>query len=169
MWYQEIEPWHRRRHSGAVILSRTIKTFGFGESTVGELVAPLLAGTNPTLAIYAKTDGIHLRLTAKAPDRKQAEEMLARGEDGVRRILGQRIWGTDGDTLEDISGRLLTERGLTLAVMESCTGGLLAATITDVPGSSTYFRGGSGGLYRGGQDSRRCRAGYDLPLWCCQP
>jgi nicotinamide-nucleotide amidase len=57
-------------------------------------------------------------------------------------VLGDAVWGVDDDTLEKAVGAMLRERGLTLATMESCTGGLLASTITDVPGSSDYFRGG---------------------------
>ncbi len=142
MWYKEISPRMRQRFPGAIILSKTIKTFGLGESAVGELVSPLLYSANPTLAVYAKADGIHLRVTAKAQSREQAESMIAQYETSVRSILGEYIWGTDNETLESVVGSLLTEKGLSLAVMESCTGGLLAATITDIPGASTYFKGG---------------------------
>jgi len=142
MWHKEVLPQIRQRFSGAIILSKTIKTFGLGESAVGELVSPLLSSANPTLAIYAKADGIHLRVTAKARSQKQAESMVAQYEASVWSILGEYIWGTDNETLESVVGSLLTEKGLSLAVMESCTGGLLAATITDIPGASTYFRGG---------------------------
>jgi nicotinamide-nucleotide amidase len=142
MWHKEVLPQIRQRFSGAIILSKTIKTFGLGESAVGELVSPLLSSANPTLAIYAKADGIHLRVTAKARSQKQADSMVAQYEASVWSILGEYIWGTDNETLESVVGSLLTEKGLSLAVMESCTGGLLAATITDIPGASTYFRGG---------------------------
>lgn len=142
MWEKEIQPRLLQRLDKTIILSRTLKTFSLAESVIGEKVSSLLFQANPTLAIYAKTDGIHLRLTAKAVSREQAEEMLARGEASVRAILNKYIWGTDDETLEAIVGRLLTEKGLSLAVMESCTGGLLADTITNVPGSSAYFKGG---------------------------
>jgi len=68
--------------------------------------------------------------------------MVAQLEEGVRALLVDVIWGCDDETLESVVGALLTEKGLSLAVMESCTGGLLASTITDVPGSSNYFKGG---------------------------
>ena len=142
MWHKEILPRIRQRVSGAIILSKTIKTFGLGESAVGELVSPLLSSANPTLAVYAKADGIHLRVTAKARSREQAESMITQYEASVRSVLGEYIWGTDSDTLESVVGSLLTEKRLSLAVMESCTGGLLAATITNTPGASTYFKGG---------------------------
>jgi len=142
MWHEEILLRLRQCSAGGIIFSKTFKTFGLPEAAVGELVSPLLSSVNPTLAVYARTDGIHLRLTAKAGSQKQAEKMIAEGEVSIRAILGEYIWGTDDETLEAVVGRLLVEKGLSLAVMESCTGGLLATTITDVPGSSAYFKGG---------------------------
>ena len=142
MWYHQILPRLRQIVTGAIIVSKTFKTFGLTEASVGELVSPLLSSANPTLGVYAKADGIHLRLTAKAQNQKQAEGMIAHGEVRLRSILGEYIWGTDDDTLEAVVGRMLTEKGLSLAVMESYPGGLLAATVTGAPGASTYFKGG---------------------------
>ncbi len=142
MWGEEVLPRLHRKSAGAIILSKTFKTFGLPEATVGDLVSPLLSSANPTLGIYAKIDGVHLRLTAKARSQPEAEEMITHGEARVRSVLGEYIWGTDSETLEAVVGRLLTEKSLTLAVMEGYSGGLLANTITDVSGSSTYFRGG---------------------------
>ena len=142
MWHTEILPRLHQRATGAIIFSKTLKVFGLPEGTVGELVSPLLSSANPTLGVYAKADGIHLRFTAKAQSQKQAEEMIAQGEARVRSILGESIWGTDNDTLASVVGHLLAEKELSLAVMECCTGGLLTATITDTPDISAYFRGG---------------------------
>jgi len=142
MWHHHILPRLRQSTTGEIIVSRTLKTFGLTEAKVGEMVSPLLAASNPTLGIYAKVDGIYLRLAAKARSQKQAEEMIAPGEARLRSILGEYIWGTDSDTLEAVVGHMLAEKGLSLAVMEGYTGGLLAATITDAPGASTYFKGG---------------------------
>ena len=142
MWQKEVSQRLRGRMGGEVIVSKTIKIFGYAESSVGEMVSHLVSSTNPTLGVYAKPDGIYLRITAKAQSEAKAQEMIAHMEDSVRSILGESIWGTDNDTLEELVGALLTERGLTLATMESCTGGLLSSTITDVPGSSNYFKGG---------------------------
>lgn len=142
MWYHQILPRLRQIVTGAIIVSKTFKIFSLTEASVGELVSPLLSSANPTLGVYAKADGIHLRLTAKAQNQKQAEEMIAHGEARLRSIVGEYIWGTDDDTLEAVVGRMLTEKGLSLAVMESYPGGLLAATITGAPGASTYFKGG---------------------------
>jgi len=142
MWKTEVRPELKRRLSGEVIVSRTIKTLGLAEARVDELVSPLLASTDPTLAVYAKLDGIQLRLTTKNRVRAKAEETISQAEEQLRIILGDTIWGYDEDTLEELVGSMLKERNLSLATMESCTGGLLASTITDVPGSSDYFKGG---------------------------
>jgi competence/damage-inducible protein CinA-like protein len=142
MWTKEIKPRLEQKLSGEVIISRIIKTAGIPEAKLDEIVSPLLSSTNPTLALYAKMDGIQLRLTAKTRQRAEAEEMIAQAEARLKAILGQAIWGFDDDILEVSIGNMLRERKLSLATMESCTGGLLASTITDVPGSSDYFKGG---------------------------
>jgi nicotinamide-nucleotide amidase len=94
------------------------------------------------LGVYAKPDGIHLRLLARAVDDAKAAGLIAEAEGKLRMALSSQIWGTDSDTLESVVGALLAGRRRTLATMESCTGGLLASTITDVAGSSVYFNGG---------------------------
>jgi nicotinamide-nucleotide amidase len=142
MWSKEVKPKLSKKLGGEVIVSRIIKTAGIPEAQLDEMVSPLLSSTNPTLALYAKIDGIQLRITAKARQRAEAEKMIAQMESKVKAILGQAIWGFDDDALEVLVGNMLRERNLSLATMESCTGGLLASTITDVPGSSDYFRGG---------------------------
>jgi nicotinamide-nucleotide amidase len=142
MWEKEVAPRLARLPAGGVIVSRTLKTMGIGEGTVDEMVSPLLHSTNPSLAVYAKPDGVHLRITAKATSREEAERLIAPMEEKARVILGNVIWGADDETLEAAVGAMLRERGLSVATMESCTGGLLASTITDVAGSSTYFKGG---------------------------
>ena len=142
MWHHEILPRLCQNTTGAIILPKTFKVFGLTEADVGELVSPLVSSANPTLGVYAKADGIHLRLTAKAQSQGLAEEMIAQGEARLRSILGGYIWGTDSDTLEAVVGHILVEKGLSLGVMEGYTGGLLAATITSTPGTATYFKGG---------------------------
>lgn len=142
MWEKEIEPRLRRIAGGDVLISRVLKTIGAGESHIDEMVAPLLKSANPSIGVYAKPDGVYLRLAAKARTEDAARGLIAPVEAEARRILGAIVWGADDDSLEGVIGRLLNERGLTLATMESCTGGLLASTITDVDGSSAYFKGG---------------------------
>ena len=141
MWQSEVFAKLRDLVAGDIIVSKTLKTLTDAESRVAEKVASLAASKNPTLAIYAKPDGIHLRLTAKAESDNEARAMIANLESKVRSCIGDIVWGNDEETLETIIGKLLSEKRLTLATMESCTGGLLASTITDVPGSSDYFKG----------------------------
>jgi len=142
MWDVEVLPRLRKKATGAIICSKTIKVYGFPEGTVDSMVSSLFSSSNPTLGIYAKTDGIHLRFTAKAQSQQQAEEMVAQGEAKVRSIFGEAIWGTDDDILVSVVGHMLAEKRLNLAAMEYCTGGLLAATITEAADASAYFRGG---------------------------
>ncbi len=142
MWEIEVEPKLAETAGGGILVSRVLKTIGAGESHIDELVAPLLKSTNPSIGIYAKPDGVYLRLAAKAPTAEDARNLIAPVEEEARRILGDIVWGADAETLEGVIGGMLDERRLTLATMESCTGGLLASTITDVAGSSNYFKGG---------------------------
>jgi nicotinamide-nucleotide amidase len=142
MWEQEVEPELERRRPGAVLVTRTLKTAGLGEGHVDELVSPLLQSTNPSIGVYARADGVQLRIAAKAPTREEARGLIEPVEAEVRRVLGDIVWGADDDTMESVVGGLLRRNGLTLATMESCTGGLFANTITNVPGSSAYFLGG---------------------------
>ena len=126
------------------IFSRNIMCFGMGESAIEDrLRDEMNALTNPTLAPYAKEGEVRLRVTAKAPTRAAAEEMMAPVIADVQRVLGDRIYGYDEvDSLEKAVLALLKKRGETFAAAESCTGGLIAKRITDIPGSSAVFRGG---------------------------
>ena len=142
MWTEEVVPELKKRPTGAIIVSRTLKTIGIGEGTVDEMVSELLSSENPTIGTYARADGVHLRLTAKAATREEAEALIAPLEDRARQVLGNAIWGTDEETLQQAVGEVLRQRGLTVATMESCSGGLLANTLTDIPNSSDYFLGG---------------------------
>ena len=142
MWTKEIMPKLQQKVANAVIISKTLKTFGLTEAEVDERASPFLPATNPSLGTYAKVDGIYLRITAKANTEGKAQELIAQRENDLRAILNDYIWGVDSDTLESIVGALLTAKGLSLATMESYTGGFLANILTNVPGSSKYFRGG---------------------------
>ncbi len=142
MWEEEVAPELLRRHSGTVLIKRTLKTAGLGESNVDEMLSHLLKGTNPSIGLYARADGVHVRMGAKAATPEEARALIAPVEAAAREIMAPHVWGTDDDTFESVVGEMLVQRGLTLAVMESCTGGLFADTITNVAGSSRYFRGG---------------------------
>jgi len=142
MWEEQVAPRLQQRSDGSVILSRLLKTNGVGEGQVDEMLSPLLSSTNPTIGVYAKIDGVHLRISAKAAKREEAQRLLDEMEPKARAILGDIVWGEDEDTPGQAVGALLKERGLTVATMESITGGMIASQITDVPGSSAYFLGG---------------------------
>ncbi len=141
MWQNEVFPRLQKR-TGAIILSRMVKTFGMSEAKVDELLTDLTASTNPTLATYAKLDGIYLRIAAKAEKLEEAQEMISRREAEVRAILGDIVWGVDDETQESIVGQLLVAKGLSLAVAESFTGGFLTHTLASAPESQRYFKGG---------------------------
>jgi nicotinamide-nucleotide amidase len=142
MWEEQIVPRLAEKAGGRVLVTRTLKTIGMGEGGVEELLQPLIRSANPTLATYAKQDGVHVRMGAKAETRDAAVRMLDDFELEVRRYVGEYIYGVDEHALPDVIGELLRKQGLTLATMESCTGGLLASSVTDAAGSSEYFRGG---------------------------
>ena len=142
MWEDEVAPELQRRRPGAVLITRILKTAGMGEPMVDETLSPLLKSTNPSIGVYARPDGVHVRMGAKAETPEEALAMIESMEAEIRERLGTAIWGVDEETWGVIVGQMLTERGLTLAVMESCTGGMLANEITEVPGSTRYFRGG---------------------------
>jgi nicotinamide-nucleotide amidase len=143
MWEKEVSPRLREIAGADVLVTRILKTVGMGESMIDEQISPLSKGsTNPSIGVYAKQDGVHVRIAAKAPTAKAARELIAPVEEEARRILGEIVWGADDDTLEGAVLGMLRERGLKLATMESCTGGLLASSLTDVEGSSDAYLGG---------------------------
>jgi nicotinamide-nucleotide amidase len=142
MWEVEVEPKLVEIAGGQVLITRTLKTVGVGESTIDEMISPLLNSSNPSIGVYAKADGVHVRLAAKAGSAEKARALIYPVEEEARRILGEIVWGVDNETLEGAVGAMLRERGQMLATMESATGGLLASTITDEDGSGAWFKGG---------------------------
>lgn len=141
MWEHEVLPRLRPR-AGAALFTRTLRVAGLGESSAEERLDELLHSANPTVATYAKQDAVDVRITAKAPTEDEARALVAPVEARARELLGAHVLGADRDTPASVALAMLRERGLTLGTMESCTGGLLASRITDVPGSSDVFRGG---------------------------
>jgi len=140
MWEQEAIP-RLSPYTGGLIFTRILRVWGLGESAVEERLDGLIHSDNPTLATYAKSDAVDVRITAKAETREIAEREVAEMENRAREVLRHHVFGIDKDTLQSVIGKYLTERRRTLAVMESLTGGLLASTLTDVPDSSNYFIG----------------------------
>lgn len=142
MWINDVMPRLEQKLQKEFILTRTLKTFGLSESAVDEVVSTLSSSTNPELGVYAKLDGVYLRLIARASKLEKAKKMITQSENSLREILGEHIWGFDDDTLEDIVGVLLVKNGLSIATMESFTGNLLASTLNDTLQSSKYYKGG---------------------------
>jgi nicotinamide-nucleotide amidase len=141
MWEQEVVPRLRGR-TGAVLFTRILRVAGLGESSVEERLDPIIHSNNPTVATYAKQDAIDVRISAKAADQAAARALVDGVEARARELLGAHVFGVDRDTPQSVALSLLIARRLTLATMESCTGGLLSSFITDVPGSSAAFVGG---------------------------
>ena len=127
----------------AVIVSRSLKTWGTSESGLAEMIADRVdAQTNPTIAFLARgIEGLYVRITAKAATDTEAEELIADEEAHLRRVLGDLVFGINDETMEHAVLTKLRGRGWTLGVAESLTGGLVGARISDVPGASDTFRG----------------------------
>jgi len=137
----------RGGEDAAVILSRTLRTWGESESGLNERLDPLIARLdevgNPTLAFNASGwEGIKIRLTAKAATEAEALMLLGTWEAETRALVDDVIFGADEETMESVVLQLLRERGWSLGLAESVTGGLVAGRITNVPGASDVFRGG---------------------------
>ena len=133
----------RKSPGGRVIVTRLLKCFGMSESLINEKIRHLMGpGRNPLVGLLAKDAVISVRITATAADEHLAVDMIEGVKREVRGVLGNVIFGEDTDGLENVLARLLTERKLTIATAESCTGGLIAKRLTDVSGSSCYFLGG---------------------------
>ncbi len=126
------------------IYSKMVKICGIGESKAETMIADLMdAQTNPTIAPYAKTGEVHLRVTAKAADEEKAKELLSPVVDELYQRFGDKIYTTEEDvTLEASIVELLDGQGMTVTTAESCTGGLLAGRIMNVPGASGVYREG---------------------------
>lgn len=143
MWKESVVPRLVALSGGpAVIHSRTLRFYGIGESALEEKVKDLLHADNPTVAPYASIGEARLRITARAASKDAARSLIEPVEREIVSRVGEFVYGEGDDSLEAVVGRLLTERGLWLATAESCTGGLIAHRITNVPGSSAYLRQG---------------------------
>ena len=141
MYRESVEP-YLKKFTNEVILSKNIRTFGIGESAMSELVEDLLEGSNPTVAPYAKSGEALLRVTAKAQSEEEAEKLMIPVIDEIKSRLGDFIYGIDCKSIEEAVAKLLIERKQTVTFAESCTGGLCAKRLTDIPGTSEIFHCG---------------------------
>ena len=143
MWEEQVEPQLAELVEDEVTITRNIKMMGMSEGAVDEVVSEFFGIENPYLGIYSKADGIHLRIIARARDSESARALIVPVEQAIHDRMGEYIWGYDDETPEQAAGKSLLEKGLSLAVMEMCTGGALTNSITDVPDSISYFKGGT--------------------------
>jgi len=123
--------------------SKILKVTGLGESSVNELIRDYInKQTNFSFGIYANPEDIQVQVTTQAPTEKEVEKLLQSSVNQLNKILGNYVYGIDDETLEEVVGKLLKIKKMTVAVAESCTGGMLGEMITRIPGSSEYFQGG---------------------------
>ncbi len=142
MLSDSVVPLLSARHSGPVVVHRTIRTAGISESALAtRLDVPTLLPPGVKLAFLPSLTGVRLRIDASAPTRAGAEQSVSAAEALIRERGGRYVYGEEDEELESVVGRLLRSSHRTLACAESCTGGSIAKKITSVPGSSAYFLG----------------------------
>ncbi|QOV91190.1 competence/damage-inducible protein A [Humisphaera borealis] len=145
MFTRDVLPWLKQRTGGAVILSRILHTFGQGESAVAEKLGELMTrGRNPSVGTTVSGGIVSLRLNARYPSLEEATAKLEETAARCHAELGDLIYGQDDVPLATVVARLLLQDPShpTVATAESCTGGLVARMLTDIPGSSAYFKYG---------------------------
>lgn len=125
-----------------IIYSRTLRFWGIGEATLAEKVSSYFDLTQPTVAPYAGDGEVRLRVSARSDSPEKALEIITPVAEELQQIAGMDYFGAEDATLASTVGKLLQARGETLAVAESCTGGLLGQKLTATAGSSGYFMGG---------------------------
>ena len=138
MFEETLEPLIRERSDGSIV-SKTLHFAGIGESALAEKVQDFLDASDPTVAPLAGQGRVRLRITTRAATEEEAHGKIQPVEKEILDRLGEYFFGEDEETLESSVGRLLAERGATVALAESCTGGLISKLLTDVAGSSAYF------------------------------
>jgi nicotinamide-nucleotide amidase len=143
MFEKSVAPELHRFAGGQAVLVRKLRCFGAGESTIAEMLGPMMQrGRNPLINCTASRGVITLHIVATEAGRDAARRMAEKDEKTLRDTLGQLVFGSDEQGLAQVVGQKLNQRGKTLAVAESCTGGLVAKLLTDVPGASEYLTHG---------------------------
>lgn len=141
MWTDCVRP--RLEHmADASFVSVSLKTFGAGESAVEERLGDLVKSGNPSVATYAKRDGVYVRIAASGATKDEAQALMGPAVKKAKEVLGPDVFGSENDSLASIVGVLLQKRDATVATAESVTGGLVASYLTDVRGSSQHVLGG---------------------------
>lgn len=139
IWERSVGPRLRRRMHATPIVTRTIRTIGIVELAIQGGLRRLRIPDEVQVGLYPNLMAVDVRLTVTGKSRSAAKHLLDRLEGQLRRRLGPAVYGIDDETLEGLVGGLLVKRRLTLAVAESCTGGLVSDRLTNVPGSSRYL------------------------------
>jgi nicotinamide-nucleotide amidase len=142
MWTNVVSPKIQEKFCDAIIFTSTLKTFGLSEAKLGEITRDFLLARNPTVGIYAKPDGIHLRVAAKAETSEKAKVLVENTLSELRKLVGDYVWGADADTLESIVAKQFITKKMSLASMECGTGGILANNITNFPDSLNFYKCG---------------------------
>jgi nicotinamide-nucleotide amidase len=140
MFEESVLPELERFAGGQAVVVKKLRCFGAGESTIAEMLGKMMQrGRNPLINCTASSGIITLHIIATAEDQDKAEQMAEKDEKLLQSTLGELIYGVGEKSLAQVVGEELTRQGKTIAVAESCTGGLLAKLLTDNPGSSKYF------------------------------
>jgi nicotinamide-nucleotide amidase len=143
VWEAQCESRLHQLLPAQVIRTRFLRIAGIGESDLDQLIAPVYTKyTNPVTTVLAAPGDVQVHLRARCATAEEGDALLQEVGDPIEALLGDRIYSRNGDPLEAVVGQKLRERGATLVVAESCTGGMLAERITSVAGSSDYFVGG---------------------------
>jgi len=139
MFEETVFPYLEKK-TGQIIGSRLLKVFGIGESEMETRIIDLInSQSNPTIAPYVGDGDVVIRVTARSKDREEADKMIQPVIEKIKERLGDHIYAFDGEAMEEVAVALLKEKGVNLSVAESCTGGMLASKIVNVPGSSEVF------------------------------
>ena len=145
MWADAVAPRLKSLNPDVAIVTRNLKTFGISEGGLDEMLTPLFESENPALGIYSKQDGIHLRMIATASTEAEAAVLIEPMEAEIRSIVGDKdgniIWGLDDDTPESRAIERLKTHGLTLAIADDFSGGVLTSRLHSVEGARDVLRG----------------------------
>jgi nicotinamide-nucleotide amidase len=141
MWTEQVIP--RLPLPTSSLYAVTFRTNAIGESHIAERLAAWTQSSNPSVATYARRDGVHVRVAASGASLEDAKKIASTAEKSVQEALEGFIYGTNDQTLAGVVGKLMLEHQQTVATMESLTGGLVADELTNIPGASQYVVGGA--------------------------
>lgn len=136
MFKEQVVPFLKKISGNDIIVSKTIKTFGISESLLGEKIREFTNKSNPTVADYIGDGDIEIRVSAKGSSELECNNLIDETINKIENILGDYIYGYGDDTIPTLAKDILLEKKLTLSLAESCTGGLIAKTLTDLSGIS---------------------------------